>query len=533
MPISFIYDTHSECIFVSTALGAAAAAAARVYHQRVCLPYLLEPPSPKHLQDFYDTLTDIDLGFSFGMADTIPTELIERTLAYAAELDTQTCYSICLTNKLGLRVARPVLYRSIRIPGHRDDNLIDQRMHQLSLLCRTMLESRSLSRQVTELDVYVDDLDHITFKVPPAPDEAAFERLVSTGMPITPLQAKEIAAWFEHQRYTYRPVDDEDSEDEDYDFETDPVFGPGMYLASIMMACPNLEILAVGGNMAELQPVHELNQALESQDQETETREGPFRNGLGNIKGVLIRNTAENDEVTVEHIMPMLYWPALRKLTMEMLMPCLESPFAGVHPPSNLEQLHISECDVDSIDDLALLLDILPELKILDIKWSDAGNTFGLMEWHELSRRLIGNSVSHGNRLLEELRLYIPHHEKGGKYYLGTDADLMHPNSPRLGSLLEMQHLRKLAVPKIALSDVFDDPAERGKEWRLAEILPNSVEEVEIFCEGADFTEDDKALLEAPGTARLQDITIFNCTRSKWISKARGEGSMHKAGATS
>lgn len=78
-------------------------------------------------------------------------------------------------------------------------------------------------------------------------------------------------------------------------------------------------------------------------------------------------------------------------------------------------------------------------------------------------------------------------------------------------------------MPYIALFGIFDDVEERDHDWTLAELLPSSLEELDIFCEGLDFTESDMALLGASGTSGLRDITTWNCTRERWISRAHGE----------
>lgn len=76
---------------------------------------------------------------------------------------------------------------------------------------------------------------------------------------------------------------------------------------------------------------------------------------------------------------------------------------------------------------------------------------------------------------------------------------------------------------------VFDDLAQRDQVWTLEDILPASMKEVETFCEGLESTEDDRKLLSAGGTYGLEDVTIWNCTWGKWISRNSGDGEVQEA----
>lgn len=49
------------------------------------------------------------------MADTLPTELIERILGFPASVDTRTALAVCLTNRLGRGAGQPVLYHTLDI----------------------------------------------------------------------------------------------------------------------------------------------------------------------------------------------------------------------------------------------------------------------------------------------------------------------------------------------------------------------------------------------------------------------------------
>lgn len=99
----------------------------------------------------------------------------------------------------------------------------------------------------------------------------------------------------------------------------------------------------------------------------------------------------------------------------------------------------------------------------------------------------------------------------------------MQVNSQGFGSLQSLKNLRKLSAPYIAMLGAFDNVQQRDHDWTLPEVLPGSLEELEIFCEEIDFKYSDVALLSAPGMHRLQDLTIWNCTRDRCISRVHGE----------
>ena len=118
------------------------------------------------------------------MAETIPTELIERALTFAAAIDLPTAHAVCLTNKLGRRAGTPILYHTIDIPGIHEDNLVNTRLRRLSLLSRTLLNSRVLAKHVHTIKAYIDDLEGLTYMVPPPPDFLALRKLVEVGLPL-------------------------------------------------------------------------------------------------------------------------------------------------------------------------------------------------------------------------------------------------------------------------------------------------------------------------------------------------------------
>lgn len=450
------------------------------------------------------------------MADTIPTELIERTLSFAATIDTPTCLAVCLTNKLGLGAARLVLYRDISIPGEHGDELVDERMRKWSTLCRTLLENRALARRVESLDVYLDDLNGYTFNLPPRLNEASLLKLVDEELPLTATQRFEVARWFECQRQlsSLDDLEDDEEDDEEDDDEIDdlpPVFDPGVYLGISIIACPNLKLLGVGGNIPSLEPVTCLCEAIQDVADSEEERQGPLADGFGTIEEVVFRYChGPGGDLIASEVKPVLFYSrALKKVTIERFFARdnigFYRDFGG--SLSTVEELYIEYAGADYVDDLVSLLELCPRLKLFSLKWSEDVCELD----SEIECRRLATSLMRCNPLLEELRLDMEGF---------VTADQIRDGG--LGSLAGLKHLRKLAVQKFGLFGEFDDVAHSDREWSLAEMFPNSVQELVVFCEGRDFTESDRALVNAHGTERVQDIIIYNKTRDKWISKRHG-----------
>lgn len=104
-----------------------------------------------------------------------------------------------------------------------------------------------------------------------------------------------------------------------------------------------------------------------------------------------------------------------------------------------------------------------------------------------------------------------------------------------LRALTHFPRLRKLSVPEIFLFGECVHPEDGKchlhieKDRDLAQVLPTSVQELDILSENEEFSEDDRMLLNAPWIENLHNVTVFNCFQEKWISKRDGEGSVDDA----
>lgn len=421
-------------------------------------------------------------------------------------------------------------------------------MRRLSLLCRTLSENRVLARGVRKLDIYLDALDGGTIRLPPPLDVNCLRMMVEADLGLTSAQQEKFWEWLARQcAYGMTYPEDEDMDDDDDSEEEggranpdvpDGLLGPEIYLGILMVACPQLQYLRLEGDYSRLSRIARLNEALRFGSTQSSSTTGTFADGLGNLPEVYFANRGEeneDDEPMGPYLLfPVLTWPSLQKISLGRLgdpeTPLAELDF-GIS--SKLKELRIEAAFVEDVGHQLLLAEC-PKLKSFSFAWSWTSDVYRMADWRSIAEVLIDR-----NPWLEELHLDIAHRAglrdriviNAGEWEVMDEVErsrAFEVNNIGLGDLTELRHLRKLSAPKIALFGVFDNPVQRDREWTLADILPSKVQEVEIFCEGVDFTEDDRELLTSPGTARLQDITIFNCTRDKWISKKRGEGSVQE-----
>ena len=461
------------------------------------------------------------------MAETIPTELIERALAFAASIDLPTARAVCLTNKLGRRAGTPVLYHTIDISGHYQDGLVDVRLRRLSLLSRTLLNSKTLPIHVRCIKVYLDDLEDLTYLAPPPPDLVALRKLLKEGLAVSDEQKRDLKNWLdfivqdvEEAAYDQYELEGGDEEDEDGlvnngGLEDFCVYGPEFFVSILTLACSNLRLLDISGCANHMEPITGLNHALApARLQGTVDRP----DGLGKLKEVHLSTTGDAEDWDVQTAGQALRWPSIEKMTIDELHggTRIEPNLGYPTFQSTLKMLDVKDAIINEMD-LEPLLKVCPQLTSFSMKWNEHFDVYRSPDWPALARIL-----AESNPLLEELRLDIAPFEDLREVCLERTFEV---NNEGLGDLNDFKHLRKLFVPYFALFGVFDNPQERrGQTLTLAQLIPTSLEELEVVCEGVDFSEDDKAVLNAPDTSRLRDLTIWNCTRDKWISRARGEG---------
>lgn len=483
-------------------------------------------------------------------ATLVPTELIERILEFAADIDTPTALSVCLTNKLGRRAAERTLYHTLDISGVDNDCLVDVRLRRLSLLSRTLLNNPALARHVRHIKAYIDDLDEVTYKAPPQLDHRAFDRLVK-DLAISDGQKRSVMYWLgiqnQHGREIFRQrgmdLDDgheeQDDDDDTYDSVLEPFFGPELFLSVLTLACSNLEAIDISGCPQYLEPIVLLHEALNRNDppslrhslpnglkiefyrsHRSYVQGLPRPDGLAKVKAVHFNCThdLEGEGWPVTVFEDALTWPSIEMMTIQSLTGRFADRRERPLYSSTLKRLDLTDATITDVSELECLLQPCPQLRAFTLKWNGLVDVYRDVEWRKL-----GRALAESNPLLENICLDIAPHAQ-----LRDIQPNVPVNSEGIGlALTGLKHLRKLSAPYVALFGVFDNPYEQDVAWDLPEIVPNSIEEIEVFSEGVEFSHDDRALVKkAPGSSRTYDITVRNCTRTKWISKSRGEGQL-------
>lgn len=486
------------------------------------------------------------------MADTIPTELIDWVFSYAVTIDTQTAHAICLTNKSGRGYATPALYQSLYVGNGVEEEdaeeaegrmtagylvpapRIDAMMYKWSRLCRTMLENRDLARRVRYIDAHLIDIDQNYLLASHSLNHNALLNLIvelaDSSSQDRAYWEEYIWDWLEVQQDRARPA----SRHEDNEFgvfidEKSPVFGPDVYLAILILACPQLRSLGISGpTTTELRPVKQLAKALISRPGGLTETPGFAFGGFSTIQEVSFQGPGSNWSVPV--VGQSLRWPSLKIMTIDVLDGGMRAfPSLGTGFLSTLTTLHITNAIMD-MDDLELLLRPCTHLKTFSMSFSDDCDVYRTPQWVVLAINL-----QYHNLQLEELCINVPPVSWLREVFwdeFSRDLDnldqaqkdeITQANNQGLGPLTRLTRLRKLSLPFFVMFGVFDDEGRRGIDWTLAEILPGSLEDLQIVCNGVDFTEGDEALLCAAGSEKLRRMKLWNCTRTESRLKEIGE----------
>lgn len=86
------------------------------------------------------------------MFPNLPEELNELIVSFLDVDDRSTLAAVCWTNRLGRRLATPLLYQHVGVEEH-------GKSYSTVLLCRTLLENHQLCQYVQEISLHVDYSD--------------------------------------------------------------------------------------------------------------------------------------------------------------------------------------------------------------------------------------------------------------------------------------------------------------------------------------------------------------------------------------
>lgn len=174
---------------------------------------------------------------------------------------------------------------------------------------------------------------------------------------------------------------------------------------------------------------------------------------VGEFKMLLLRNIANGSiQMTEDFLATFLAWPSLRRLTADSLNWVWSSFHVG--EISDLEELNILGCAADG-EEYEYLFGQCPRLKTMHMSWSKDYDVYRGISWRDWAVVLESSS-------LENLRFeFYPTADLCSfldeSWY---DQEHLSVNSPGVGSLEHLRHLKSLAVQKIALFGLFDNPDE-------------------------------------------------------------------------
>ncbi|SMR54722.1 unnamed protein product [Zymoseptoria tritici ST99CH_1A5] len=400
-------------------------------------------------------------------------------------------------------------------------------MRKWSLLCRTILENRRLARHVRGIEAYLDEIE----------DDARLPHMASRSIHHEALMKMVTKELTMHRSWVWNWLQTQHDRAWAASRHADgmvgmfadvlpPVFGPEVYLGILVLACPRLRTLVLSGpTTSVLEPLHALASAVQSVKIDgTKCRFG----GFSSVGKVHFTEDDIEDEGTnwgVDNVGMALWWPRIKELAVEGLEDVVQNPVLGPDFESTLTTLHATEA-ITSVEDLIILLRPCRQLRTFNFSWDGSYDVHREPDW-----RALAAALQEFNPKLTSLRIDVAHEENlravfDGALPPGFEAlsvseqqEILEINNKGMGCLTALKRLRRLAVPHFALFGWFDDVNERDHDWTLAEILPSSLEELDIFCADVSFKKEEMALLGAAGTENLLRMTIWNCLRTKRYSR--------------
>lgn len=478
----------------------------------------------------------------------LPTELVEQI--FSDVTDTKTLASVCRVSKLGKRVATPLLYHSLGIADESlytgDKNLCGRKTtrkaRSLQLQCRTLIENRELGKHVAEIRQYMNDHvfrhQHGMRIIPPK----KCRRVLSKDIELPPRVVNAIM---------------DGLSDEDSTGQTDEA-----YFVLLLALCPQVTVLRLEGGVGVMRALPRVGTTLRTvyeitQDRRNEAYTRPA-SGIYTIQKIHLTSLGDRRRLGAEDLVPLLQLPALQYVTADCLHPSISkgSGSNAFFVDSSVKTISIEQCFAKD-EDLEALFMACPNAESLTIEWGSRQDNYRRFDWSQIGDLIMDHMPNLKHLSFDHYADLDPNERNTEEMMAMMDDDfLKSAHLPGLGSLKDLEQLETLSLSNIALFGTHNDdefrPQELGfndddddyqdvEKHTLETLLPDSLKELtgknesgidgdavliltsSVLCEGLRFSTDDRALLDHPRAARLQNMTIKTCMQNHWISTRDGE----------
>lgn len=446
----------------------------------------------------------------------LPVELMEFIISYAVQDDTATCAAICRTDRRCNKLATPLLYKKIVIataPGE-----VEDWKRRIQALCQTCLERPHLINHVVDANLYIDpELGSSLLKC----TSALYAKSIYKSVIKLLADFDCVRPW--HGSY----VTNEDC------------------LILILLCCKNLQSLRLIGDLCVLKVLVSPGR-LPFSLRLIEGHPGISRPvfGPGTVRKLILEPIQTPCPLVVEDLEPLLAVPGLHTLIVRALASSYSiqlNPsdtrdyiFEESIPESQLQQLIIRDCGAECFD-LEWTLYSARFLTKIDIQWGAGEANHRRDDWAAIGaflRRckslvsiIFGGGEDPAMDLLSPL--YHTYGSEGIGPLRGYLQDLKLLHLPKIALLGTSDDGKNLSLYGLEVQDWGGSATERFLEFYLgpgviADLVPDSLEELIVASENSALTAGELAFLADPGLAGVKDVTLHNCTGTTSISRRYG-----------
>ncbi|KXS94157.1 hypothetical protein AC578_7673 [Pseudocercospora eumusae] len=421
------------------------------------------------------------------MFPKLPEELNELIVSCLDLDDRQTLTAVCCTNRLGRRLATPLMYRHVGATEHGKGN-------RDMLLCRTLLENPQLCQYVEKINLL-----HYSEGNPSDPSiksdvsKLLLDLHTQTRLPFY----QSFLEWLS--------------------------LGCDVYVSKVMLMvlAYNAQVIHIRGNHQFLTWQKLLDTTIAAAVEARDTGATPPKlYGFTKIHTVKISNHLAQLLPDVRDLCVLLALPALQNLEIESLAASPDMHLGmESRGPSTVQSLVIRDCRAKA-DTLTGLFRLTPDLRRLSIRWSSRHDNYWRTDW-----RRIGRALTTLTPALEHLEFTHPIDDNFGvdqreSQGIASGNALAATLAP-LGSLKSLKSLQTLILSTIALFG-----QHQTQDWpELDTVLPGSVEKLELLAKDIYLVGNDRLIVTDPYISRLQNFIIYNCQKDRWITKD-GEGAL-------